>query len=119
MTYRETVSFYEKELLNVDLIDFSLTSSVTDATRNNVVLFFISPVVVVCFTVILASYVVIARAVRLQSQLRVRALQPQIQRQTAEVNSPRLIRLFVVLTLRKIATLIFKNCPKLDFFLIC
>ncbi|XP_005097027.1 probable G-protein coupled receptor 75 [Aplysia californica] len=47
-----------------------------DITKNNVVLFFISPVVVISFVVIVASYGVIARAVRIQTFLRVKALQP-------------------------------------------
>ena len=47
-----------------------------DITRNNAILFFVSPVVTVCFTVIVVSYGVIARAVRHQTYLRVKSLQP-------------------------------------------
>lgn len=48
-------------------------------TINNVVLFFISPVVVISFLIILICYCVIARAVKIQTYLRVRALQPLLR----------------------------------------
>ncbi|GFS02915.1 G protein-coupled receptor 75 [Elysia marginata] len=48
-------------------------------TSNNVILFFVTPVVSVSCVTILVSYCIIARAVRTQSYLRVKALQPLLQ----------------------------------------
>ena len=51
----------------------------SQVTSNNVILFFVTPVVAVSFLTILVSYCVIARAVRTQTYLRVKALQPLLQ----------------------------------------
>ncbi|XP_059171352.1 LOW QUALITY PROTEIN: probable G-protein coupled receptor 75 [Physella acuta] len=51
----------------------------SDITRNNVILFFISPIIFISFIVIVVSYGVIARAVRVQTYLRVKALQPLLR----------------------------------------
>ncbi|RUS80977.1 hypothetical protein EGW08_011252, partial [Elysia chlorotica] len=48
-------------------------------TSNNVILFFVTPVVAVSCITILVSYCVIARAVRTQTYLRVKALQPLLK----------------------------------------
>ncbi|CAG5132648.1 unnamed protein product [Candidula unifasciata] len=48
-------------------------------TTNNVVLFFISPVFAISFLIILVCYCIIARAVRVQTYLRVKALQPLLR----------------------------------------
>lgn len=50
-----------------------------DIMSNNVILFFISPVVLISFVVIVASYGVIAKAVKVQTYLRVKALQPLLR----------------------------------------
>lgn len=50
-----------------------------DITTNNVILFFVSPVIAVSFTIIVVSYTIIARAVRIQTYLRVKALQPLLK----------------------------------------
>lgn len=47
-----------------------------DIYSNNVVVFFISPVVLISFVTITSSYLLIARAVRLQTFLRTQSLQP-------------------------------------------
>ncbi|KAK3777335.1 hypothetical protein RRG08_062500 [Elysia crispata] len=51
----------------------------SEVTSNNVILFFVTPVVAVSCVTILVSYCVIARAVRTQTYLRVKALQPLLQ----------------------------------------
>ncbi|GFO10242.1 G protein-coupled receptor 75 [Plakobranchus ocellatus] len=47
--------------------------------HDNVIMVFVTPVVAVCCVVILTAYCVIARAVRTQTYLRVKALQPLLQ----------------------------------------
>lgn len=60
----------------------------SQVTSNNVILFFVTPVVVVSCATILVSYCIIARAVRTQSYLRVKALQPLLQQNPAYSRLP-------------------------------
>ncbi|CAG5121421.1 unnamed protein product [Candidula unifasciata] len=54
-----------------------------DITTNNVILFFVSPIIIISFTIIVISYSIIARAVRVQTYLRVKALQPLLKPPTS------------------------------------
>lgn len=47
-----------------------------DITITNIVLYFISPIVIIAFFIIFVCYCYIARAIRIQTYLRVKALQP-------------------------------------------
>uniref|UniRef100_A0A2C9LSH7 G-protein coupled receptors family 1 profile domain-containing protein n=1 Tax=Biomphalaria glabrata TaxID=6526 RepID=A0A2C9LSH7_BIOGL len=51
----------------------------SDVKSNNVVLFFISPVVIVSIIIIVTSYSAVAKAVRVQTYLRVKSLQPLLK----------------------------------------
>lgn len=59
-----------------------------DITANNAILFFISPVISISFIIIVFSYSVIARAVRIQTYLRVRALQPLLRSAASKPAQP-------------------------------